>query len=277
MIKTNLLVLAISICSLSFITPNNDKKDPFLKYNKVYYTDKSEEKSGYTVELNNIIDYDNELKFSWKVINTQNDYILIKSNDSKITKLGKEIAVSEKTKLIAPNKSSAQTIKCIGGGENRAKKFSFSSHSIYTLKIDQSSQKIENVKIPLTKKDFTFGDVKCNIAVKEKSTQSSKIITSIVNNSDQYLFVYPSRIGLKMPDNNQYASKNNKDLIIIAPKKSKKITCKWDRMPGGRENDMQLVAMDLVFNDVFYFSQQENMESFVVETSWDEAMTEAKK
>ena len=133
------------------------------------------------------------------------------------------------------------------------------------------------MRIPLARKDFEFNNVKCFIDVKEKSTQTTKIVTTIKNNSKDYLFIYPSRVALKMPDGNTYTSTNSKEVIIIAPNKSSKVTYKWGRMPGGKVNDMQLVAMNLMFKDVFYFSTTKSMDSFSVDIEWDQALTDAKK
>ncbi len=275
--KYSILLLALSIFSLSAIGQKSKKKVPFLKYKKIYYSNKTIEGNGYTVELNNIIDYDGELKFSFKVLNIQNEYILLKGNGTKITKLGTEFPISEKTKLIAPQKSKSQTIKCLGSGDNRAEIFTFFGNSLFSLKVDQSAQKIDSMKIPLARKDFEFNSVKCFVDVKEKSTQTTKIVTTVKNNSKDYLFIYPSRIALKMPDGNTYTSNNSKEVIIIAPNKSGKVTCKWDRMPGGKLNDMQLVVMNLIFDDVFYFSSIKPMDSFSIDVEWNEVLTEAKK
>ena len=133
------------------------------------------------------------------------------------------------------------------------------------------------MKIPLARKDFEFNNVKCFVDVKEKSTPTTKIVTTIKNNSNDYLFIYPSRVSLKMPDGNLYTSTNTKEVIIIAPNKTGKMTCKWDRMPGGKTNDMQLVAMNLMFKDVFYLSKVVPMDSFTVDVEWDEALTSGKK
>lgn len=274
--KNNVLILALSVCSLSVFSQKK-QKDPFLKYDKVYYMDKTEETENYTVKLNNVIDYKEEMKFSFKVINNQSDYILIKATDSKITKVGKDFPISEKTKIIAPQKSKFQTIRTQGGGANRAKSFTYFSNSIYRLKTEESAQNIDAVKIPLARKDFSFNDVKCIVEVKEKKTQSSKIVTTIVNNSKDYLFIYASRVALKMPDGNEYASMNDKEVIIVEPNETTKVTYKWDRMPGGRVNDMQLVVMDLLFKDVFYFAKPESMEGFSLNVEWDEGLTDAKK
>lgn len=275
--KSNLLILGLSILSLNVIGQKKNKGgDPFLKYEKVYYFDKNEEIGDYSIKLNNVIDYNSELKFAFKVENNSSDYILVQQNDSKITKVNKDFPVSEKTKLIAPQKSKSQTIRCSGGGANRAKEFTFAGNSVYSLKVNESAQKIEEVRIPLSRKDFSFNGVKCDIEVKEKSTQWTKIVTTFKNNSEDYLFVYPSRVTLRMPDENEYAPTKSEELVIIAPNETVKITNKWSRMPGGRKNDMQLVAFDMIFNEVFYFAKPKSLDGFSINVEWDEGLTDAK-
>ncbi|MCF6306399.1 MAG: hypothetical protein L3J09_00430 [Flavobacteriaceae bacterium] len=259
---------------MSFLTFGQDSKSEDLtNFEKVYYLDKTLSDDDYEVHIKNIIDYKDEIKFSLKITNKTKSFLAYNSQESSIVVNENSIPVTGKLKLIPISKSKSQTIKVDRNKIAKQKNFNILLDGLFVLKENSTSLEVTDFKIPMPKKDFNFGDVTCLVSIPVRKSQKMTIKIEMNNKGKDYIIVRPFRVGLKMPDNNIYTSKNTKEIIALAPQSKKTITLKWDRMPGGNANDMQKVPMSIIFNDVFFTTNNKKLNPVTIEIIWDEELT----
>jgi len=262
---------------MSFLTFGQDSKNKDLSnFEKVYYHDKTISYEDYDVLLKNIIDYKDELKFALKVTNKTNSFLVFDSKESKVVINENTISATGKLKLIPISKSRTQTISIDRSKVTKQKNFEFLLDGLSVLKENSTFLEVEDFKIPMSKKDFNFGDVTCVVSIPVRKSQKMTIKIEMNNNGKDYIIVRPFRVGLKMPDDNIYTSKNTKEIIALAPQTKKSITLKWERMPGGNANDMQKVPMSIIFKEVFFTANIINLDPETIEIIWDEELTTKK-
>jgi len=262
---------------MSFITFGQDSKSETLtNFEKVYYLDKTITQDDYDVLVKNIIDYKDELKFALKITNKTNSFLVHDSKESKVIINENNVSAKGKIKLIPISKSKTQTITFDRSKITKQKNFEFLLDGLSLLKENNTSIEVEEFKIPMSKKDFSFGDVTCLVTIPVRKSQKMTIKIEMNNKGKDYIIVRPFRVGLKMPDDNIYTSKNTKEIIALAPQSKKSITLKWERMPGGNANDMQKVPMSIIFEDVFFTSNIIKLDSETIEIIWDEEITTKK-
>jgi hypothetical protein len=63
--------------------------------------------------------------------------------------------------------------------------------------------------------------------------------------------------------------------ILSCPGDSDKFTAEWDKMPGGRANDLKLLEMLVNFNGVFSEGKANDLSEQSIPFNWDEAKTKA--
>ena len=81
-----------------------------------------------------------------------------------------------------------------------------------------------------------------------------------------------------MPDGINYATTETKtDPVILSTGEDKTVSASWDRMPGGKTNDMQKVPMLVHFDGVFAEGVTEKIPGQTLRLNWDEAVTIANK
>ena len=259
---------------ISFISYGQDLKNEDLSnFEKVYYHDKTIVQDDYEILVKNIIDYKDEIKFALKITNKTNSILLYDSKESEVIIDKNNLLANGKLKLIPISKSKTQTIKANRGEVEKQTSFNYLLDGIYVLKENNTPINVADFEIPMTKKDFSFGDVTCIVSIPVRKSQKMTIKVEIKNNGKDYIVVRPFRVSLKMPDDNIYTSKNTKEIIALAPQTKKTMTLKWDRMPGGNLNDMQKVPMSIIFKDVFYTATKERFELINIEIVWDEELT----
>lgn len=269
--KNSILYLGLL---MSFLTFGQDSKSEVItNFEKVYYLDKTISNENYEVLIKNIIDYKDEIKFALKITNKTNSFLAYDSQESNVVVNENSISITGKLKLIPISKSKTQTIKVDRNKIAKQKNFNILLDGLFVLKENSTSLEVADFKIPMSKKDFNIGDVTCIVSIPVRKSQKMTIKIEMNNNGKDYIIVRPFRVGLKMPDNNMYTSKNTKEIIALAPQSKKTITLKWDRMPGGSVNDMQKVPMNIIFNDVFFTTNNIKLDPVAIEIIWDEELT----
>lgn len=262
---------------VNFVYGQKKKDRGISYYEKALYFEQTEENNDYKLLLKNIIDVNNEVKFGLKITNQSNKFLLFEPNETKIIVGEKELDVKEKVKAIAPNKSKTQTINGKREGVDRSDTIQYVIDGLFLLDEKAPYSEIKELKIPMSRSDFSFEEINCKVSITVQKSQKMTLKFDVTNTSSEWIVIYPSRVALRMPDGNIYTSKNNKGPSAIAPNSSGKITAKWDRMPGGNKNDMQKVEMYITFNDVFFKTEKNKLETVVIESTWNEALTIEKK
>ncbi len=270
--KQIILLLGLILTVVYSEAQSNDRNS-IEGFSKVYYQKKNIETDNYNVLVKNIVDYKNEIKFSINISNKTASFIVCKSTENKVIIDNTKLEVIGKTKIIGPSDDKSITIKSERGSIKRQESFNILLDGLYKVQQKLKSIKVADFEIPMTKKDFKFGKVHCTVSIPVRKTQKMIVKIELRNDGDEYIIIYPSRIGVEMPDGKTYTSKNTKEEVLLAPHKTKKITLKWDRMPKGGLNDMQKVDMGINFKDVFYYAEITKLEAPKIKIEWDKQLT----
>jgi len=274
--KKPLLLLSLSLVTL-FTIGQKTERNAIGGFEKAFYYEKTKSLENCDIILKNIVDYDGGVKFALKITNTTSDFLIYNPEQSKMVVDGNKLQVEGKTKLIASSKTKSQTIHADRGTVKRQESFSFLFGGLTLLKENKTSIKVEDFEIPMAKKDFSFDDVSCKVSIPVRKSQKMTVKVVMKNSGDKYIIVHPYRVGVEMPDEKTYSSKNTKEAIVLAPHSEKTMSLKWDRMPKGNLNDMQKVDMGIDFTDVFFYADEEVLVPENIEIKWDKNFTIEKK
>lgn len=269
--KNILITITVLIANITYIVFAQDKDN----LSKVFYNDILIENGGYSCKINNVVGLSTEIKFGLKVSNTTNSFMIYNPQESSFNIEGKEISISEKSKIIDPDKNKSWTINGLGVDMTKIKNFKFNFSGLYKITESDKAFSVNEIKLPLAKNEFTFNNINCFVNLVEKSTKETKLKVKITNKSNQYLIVYPSRVATKVGTSDDlYTCVSKKsEAILIAPKESEEITIVWERMPGGSKNDMQLRDMFVSWDNVFFSAKAELFDKEVLQFNWNESLT----
>ncbi len=239
--KTLSIVALLILISLNTVVAQKETK----------YKDAKIESDYVTVDLLDAVSTDAGTKFKLKIQNKTNDYIIYKAEESKFVINGTEVQPKEKMLLIEPNESGSRVIN-IKGAYNAVKNYSFVVDGLYKVSPSGHNLSVADFKLPAAQNNFTAGNFNCTLLDAEKKTAKSVAKFKCVYNGDKMGFVYPSKVTVKMPDGNEYANMHTKPKPIIFMKgEDDHFVLAWEKMKGGRDMDMQLVDMILIWHDAF--------------------------
>ena len=216
------------------------------------YKDAKMESDYVTVTLVDAVSTEGGSKFKLKIQNKTNDYIIYKAEESKFIINGTEVQPKEKMLLIEPNETGSRVIN-IKGGYNAVKNYSFVMDGLY--KVSPSNGMVVSApdfKLPASQNSFTAGGFNCTMHSLEKKTDKTSVKFVCVYNGDKMGFVYPSKVTVKMPDGNEYASTYTKTKALLFMKgEDDHFTLAWEKMKSGKDMDMQLVDMNIIWHEAF--------------------------
>ena len=147
----------------------------------------------------------------------------------------------------------------------------------------KEGMKAPDFKLPASKNDFKTGSYSLNMTKLTKESDKTKVEFDCAYNGDKVAIVFPSKIGLKMPDGNEYASVQPKGLlakkgpVLLTKGQTESITGSWERMVGGKAMDMQKVEMFIKWNDAFTEVSPDKLKNETLNFEFDEALSDAKK
>lgn len=273
------LVLAV-IAVTSLLTASAQKEK---KYDKLYYKNIILETNEVTISVDNAVSTDGETKFKLKITNKTADYIMFKPEECKFIVNGKESKPTEKPKTIEPNSSDWLIVNLKGAGYNSVKNYTFEIGGLYKVSTSGTVVKADDFRLPATKNDFKAGSFGLNLSKLTKESGKTEAKFDCAYNGDKVAIVFPSKMGLKMPDGNEYASVQPKGLlakkgpILMTKGQTEGLTGNWERMQGGKAMDMQKVEMFIKWNETFTEVTPEKLKNETLTFEFDEALTEAKK
>jgi hypothetical protein len=273
----NLLLALFAINSLSSAFAQKE-----VKYVKMYYKNTSIENTDLIISVENAVSTDAETKFKLKIVNLTPDYIMFKPDECKFIIGGKELKPSEKSKTIDPNSSDWLVVNMKGTGYNSVKSYSFEIGGLY--KVSTSGQAIEtpDFKLPASKNEFKTGKYSLVLTKLSKETDKTEAKFDCAYNGDKIGLVFPSKIGVKMPDGNEYASLRPKGImakkgaILLTKGQTESFTAVWERMQGGKATDMQKVEMLIKWNDTFTEVTPEKLKNETLILEFDEKLSNEK-
>lgn len=273
-----IVFLTIALTSMLSASAQKEKK-----YDKLYYKNIILETSEITISVDNAVSTDGETKFKLKITNKTADYIMFKPEECKFIVNGKESKPSEKAKTIEPNSSDWLIVNLKGAGYNSVRTYTFEIGGLYKVSTSGTVIEAADFKLPASKNDFKAGNYTLTMTKLTKESSKTEAKFDCAYNGDKVAIVFPSKMGLKMPDGNEYASVQPKGLlakkspVLLTKGQTEGITGNWERMVGGRAMDMQKVEMFIKWNETFTEVTPEKLKNESLAFEFDEALTEAKK
>jgi hypothetical protein len=253
-----------------------------VKYEKLYYKNTTVETSEVTITVDNAVSTDGETKFKLKIANKTADYILFKPEECKFIIDGKETKPTEKAKTIEPNSSEWLIVNLKGTGYNKIKNYTFEIGGLYKVSTSGAVIATPDFKLPASKNDFKTGNYSVVLTKLTKETDKTEAKFDCSYNGEKVGIVFPSKIGVKMPDGNEYASVKptgllaKKGPILLVKGQTESFSGNWDRMQGGKPMDMQKVEMMIKWNDAFTEVAPEKLKNETLTMEFDEATSNAK-
>lgn len=245
----------------------------FGQYEKVYFKDTVIETEQVRVMLDNVVAVPKELKFRMTITNKTNDWILYDSESSKFEVNGVSQSSNDKYILIPPKESKNRVMRTLGPNMNNTRDFKFSCAGLKLVKLTNALTAPE-FRLPVSKNEFEVGDFKVLLINHEKTTAKTYLKFQVSYKGDGIGFVSPSKVSVKMPDGNLYATTLAKaEPFAVKQDESKNFIASWERMTGGSANDMQLVEMLVHFDGVFQESKQTPLNTLNFSMHWDDALT----
>ncbi len=249
-----------------------------LKFEKIMYKDLKIESPEYTVEISNCVSTATEAKFKFKIINKTADFLLFDASKCQFVISGNSYTPKDKFVIVNPYDTKSKTISVIGTALNKVKTYSFTLGGVQRIIPLSVVKDVPPFKLPASKNDFTADKFNAQLVNSKKESGATFVKYDVQYRGDKIGFICPSKIDVLMPDGNHYANEDSKGkTFLMFPGDSEKFSANWYKMPGGRENDMQLVEMLINFNGVFAEGEARDLETKTIEITWDEALTVASK
>jgi len=229
------------------------------------YKDAKVESDYVTIDLIDAVSTDAGTKFKLKIQNKTSDYIIYKAEESKFVINGTEVRPKEKTLILEPNETGSRVIN-IKGAYNAVKSYSFVVDGLYKVSPNGASVSVPDFKLPASQNSFNAGNFNCTMVDLDKKTAKTDVRFKCVYNGDKMGFVYLVKAAVKMPDGNEYASTHTRTKPILFNKgDDDRFVLVWEKMKGGREMDMQLVDMTILWHNVFIEAAPQKIKGATVE------------
>lgn len=246
------------------------------QYEKVYFKDTVIETDQARIVLDNVVAIAKELKFRMAITNKTEDWLLYQSEESKFEINGNTQSSNDKYVLIPPRDTKSRVMRTLGTNMNSIRDFKFLCNGLKLVKLTAPLE-APTFRLPVSKNEFEVGNFKIAVLKNEKTTAKTDVKFQITYKGDGLGFVSPSKVSVKMPDGNLYATIHSKaETFAVKQNEPKNFSATWERMTGGSANDMQLVEMLIHFTGVFQESKQTDLKGVQFTMHWDDAMTVGK-
>lgn len=273
-----IILVTVAICSITFAYSQKEKK-----YDKLYYKNTTIETGDITISVDNAVSTDGETKFKLKIVNKTADYIILKPEECKFIINGIESKPTEKPKTIEPNSSDWLIVNLKGTGYNSIKSYSFEVGGLYKVSTGGLVIETPDFKLPASKNDFKTGNYTCTLTKLTKESGKTEAKFDCSYNGEKIGLIFPSKMGLKMPDGNEYATVKptgilaKKGPFLLVKGQTESFSGNWERMEGGKAMDMQKVEMNIKWNATFTEVTPEKMKNETLNLEFDQALSDAKK
>lgn len=270
----NILTLFLCLCATAVFS---QKKEKEIKYDKIYYNESKFESNDIIITLVDAVSTDGETKFKLRITNKSGDFILLKPEESKFIIDRKETNAAERWVVVDPFGSSSRVINLKGKGYNNVKQYSFSLDGLYRIPNNNKGIPVPDFRLPVSQNQFSAGNFNCTLSKVVKETDMTEVKFKCTYTGDKVGIVYPSRISVKMPDGNDYATAHTADKpILIYKGETESFVTGWNRMQGGAAMDMQKVEMLIKWNDSFTENEIQKIPGTIMELTFDEKLSNEK-
>jgi len=221
------------------------------KYDKIMYTDAVVEADEMTVTGKSAVSVSEYTKFNLKIANKSDEILIFKPSESKVKVNGKDITPNEKPLEIAPTETDNRVID-VKGTEFMVNSYSYEISGIYKVSTTTSSIETADFQLPPSQNEFKTGGFTCNMIDLTKESAKTSVKFECRYTGSKMGVIHPGRAAVKLPDGTEIANaKSNQSPILVEKGESKKITLTWNRMEGGRKQDMQLIKLLIVWRNTF--------------------------
>ena len=221
-----------------------------VKYKKIFYKDQSIENMDVKITVTDAVATPTGLKFRLTITNKSLDYILFKPAECEFRIKGNNVKPSEKPLLIRPNDKDFLVLDIKGAQNMIAEDFKFLMDGIYRVSLAGKTISAANFPLPASANDFKAGGFNFTLDKFKKETASSWVKFKVSYNGDNIGIIEPNKISMKMPDGKEFANYNNDKPLILEKGKTDDFAAGWKEVPLA-SGDMQLVPLDIQFNDAF--------------------------
>ena len=240
---------------------------------KVYFQDQVIETDDFKATLTDIVATPAELKFKLVIENQSNNYLLFKPSECSVKTVVGAMSPSEKQLIVDPNSKGFRVLNFKAASLNELRDFVFQLKGVYAMNPDGDNAKMSTVKLNAVN-EIKENGIKLTVANLKKESVETQVKFKVSYDGSKALLVSPSMITVKMPDGNSYANALRKEKPSILFKgDTDNLNCKWERMPGGSANDMQMVEMIVNFDQVFKEMSPVAIEAKEVAVAWNESLT----
>jgi hypothetical protein len=265
--KTFLLIAAFASLGLSV---NAQKKDK--PYKDIFYKDIAKECDDMSISTNNGISNKEMTKFKLKIVNKTNDILLYKPEESSFKLESKEVQPKEKWLYVYPNESDFRVVN--GVGPDFLFPYIYIVDGVYKIPTNGKGIETSEFQLPASQNEFTSGGFTCVMSSLTKESDLTEVKFECRYNGDKIGVIQPSRAAVKLPDGTEIANEKSKSQPIVVMKgKSEKITLKWNRMEGGRAQDMQKIKMNILWRNTFSEVDAEKLKDEVLQFEIDEKLS----
>jgi hypothetical protein len=245
----------------------------FAQKERTFYKEVQVSTPDYDLIIVDAVANPEETKFKIKIINKSASYLSYNPLESKFIINNTEYpVVNEKPLMIEPYKTESKVINLKGVGYNAVKNYSFVVSGIYKL-INISIITGDDYKLPPAATAFNIGPYSITVEKLNKETDKTTVRFVYVYNGEKTGLVYPMKASVKMPDGKEYGTVKKERNVLVLKGQSDDFTLAWERMPGGRANDMQLVDMMVKWNAVFNEADKEKTPDATLALAIDEVKT----
>lgn len=273
MIKKTLLAISALIC----LTLNVDAQKKEKPYKEIFYKDIAADYNDFSVTTNNGISNKEMTKFKLKIVNKTNDVLLYKLDESSFKLEGKEIKPKEKQLFIYPNESNYRVVNAVGPDYLVAYKYEI--NGMYKISTSGKGIEVNNFQLPASQNEFTADGFKCTMTSLTKESDKTEVKFECRYTGDKVGVIQPSRAAIKLPDSTEIANEKSKGLlsnnnpIVLMKGQSEKVTFKWNRMDGGRAQDMQKIKLEILFRNTFSEVDIEKLNTETLQFEIDENLS----
>lgn len=279
MMKIKLLVFSlVALVQVSSFAQDKKKVNPkHVNYYKTVAAETNEVK----VEAVDAVATIEFAKFKLRLVNKTQDYILYKPQESVFKLENTDFAPQDKKIIfIQPLDKESKVIDMKAPAKNaHVDAFQYKLAGLYRIPVDVPSIPTPNFKLPPTTNSFTTGNFQVEMVNLKKETGETAVKFKVTYVGDGVGLIDPKKIsatGKNHKNSNETTAVNDKKTggIILYKGESDTFTATFHM--EGRIVDMQLGAMEIIWNDTFKESKLIKLDGTTVDFTVDEALTAGK-
>lgn len=220
-------------------------------------------------------------KFKLRLVNKTLDYILYKPQESIFKVENNEfVPQDKKTIFIQPLDKESKVIDMKAPAKNaHVDAFQYKLAGLYRIPVDVPSIPTPNFKLPPTTNSFTTGNFQVEMVNLKKETGETAIKFKVTYVGDGVGLIDPKKIsatGKHHKNSTETSAVNDKKTGGIILYKGESDTFIATFHMEGRIVDMQLGAMEIIWNDTFKESKLIKLDGTALDFTVDEALTAGK-